>query len=177
MPKKSKTIQLSDISDKIAQPKKFMDMNSSVLTQIHFLGNKVQYSGSAGYRKWFDIGISEFRLLGVISNEPGSTGARISELMGLNIAAISRTLNNMLEKGLVIYAAHEKHPSYKCWYVTKEGAELHDKVLDMTSVRETAILKDFNQTEKFQLLSFLHRLSQNADELRNIADNGQSSND
>jgi len=164
-----------EIKALIAQPKKLLDMNSSVLTQVHFVANKIQYTGSAGYRKWFNLGISEFRLLGVIANKPGATGADISEIMGLDVAAISRTLNKMKQNKLVVNAVHDKHPSYKCWYVTKEGAALHDRIQDMTKMREAAILEGFSKAEVYQLLAYLHRLSANAVALKEIAETDVSS--
>lgn len=158
--------------NKAGAPEELLDMDSSVLSQVHFVGNRIQATGSASYRKWFDTGISEFRLLVVLSNEPGATGARVNEIMGLDLGAISRTLRKMEEKGLVFSTAHPKHPSYRCWHVTKEGAALHDRIHAMTQKREAALLKGFTKAETFQLLSFLHRLLDNAEDLKRITDEG-----
>ena len=160
------------LNSKVGYPKQLLDMDNSVLSQVHFVGNRIQLTGSAGYKKWYDINISEFRLLVVISNEPGATGARINEIMGLDLGAISRSLRKMEERGLVVNAMHPKHPSYRCWSITKSGAELHDKVHEMTKLREATILKGFSKAESHQLLSFLHRLSDNADALLDLVDNG-----
>ncbi len=169
--------QATEASDLIAEPEQLLDMDTSVLSQVHFVGNRIQSTGSTGYRRWFDIGISEFRLLVVISNEPGSTGARINEIMGLDLGAISRSLRKMEERGLVVSLAHAKHPSYRCWYLTGSGASLHDRVCAITEKRESALLKGFSKAEVFQLLSYLHRLSDNADELKRIADEGDGARD
>ncbi|MEZ5592797.1 MAG: MarR family winged helix-turn-helix transcriptional regulator [Gammaproteobacteria bacterium] len=169
--------QETDAGDLIAEPERLLDMDTSVLSQVHFVGNRIQSTGMAGYRKWFDISISEFRLLVVISNEPGSTGARIHEIMGLDLGAISRSLRKMEERGLVVSLAHAKHPSYRRWYLTKAGANLHDRVHVMTEKREAALLKGFSKAEIFQLLSYLHRLSDNADELKRIAEEGDGARD
>lgn len=156
----------------IFEPAEKLDMSASALTQVHFVGNRINATGSAGYRKWYGIGISEFRLLVVIANEPGSTGARINEVMGLDLGAISRTLRRMEENGLVQSAAHPRHPSYNCWFLTEEGAKLHDRVHVMTKEREAAILDGFTKAERFQLLSLLHRLSENSKNLEAIATEG-----
>lgn len=154
-----------ELKELIGSPKQLLDMDNSVLCQVHFVGNRIQLTGAAGYKKWFDISISEFRLLVVISNEPGSTGARINEIMGLDLGAISRSLRKMEKGGLVVSSVHPRHPSYRCWYITKSGAQLHDKVHEMTKMREATILNGFSKAETHQLLSFLHRLSDNADAL------------
>lgn len=155
-----------------ATPKRRLDMETSVLTQVHFVGNRINSTGSIGYRKWYGIGISEFRLLVVIGNEPGSTGARINEIMGLDLGAISRTLRRMEANGLVIGQPHPRHPSYRCWHLTEDGAALHDRISMMTDEREAAILDGFSKAEVFQLLSFLHRLSENTEKLERIASEG-----
>lgn len=165
----------SKTDPRIAKTKSTLDMDASVLTQVHFVGNRINSTGSAGYRKWFGIGISEFRLLVVLANEPGSTGARINEIMGLDLGAISRTLRRMEENGLVLGTQHPRHPSYKCWYLTHEGADLHDKIHEMTKEREAAILSGFDKSEVFMLLSLLHRLSANSEHLETIAHEGLGS--
>ncbi|HBR97495.1 MAG TPA: MarR family transcriptional regulator [Gammaproteobacteria bacterium] len=154
------------------RPGRQLDMDTSVLTQVHFVGNRINATGSAGYRKWFGIGISEFRLLVVISNEPGCTGARINEIMGLDLGAISRTLRRMEAKELVLSQPHPRHPSYYCWHLTQAGADLHDRICEMTDAREAAILAGFSKAEVFQLLSYLHRLSENTRKLEQIAAEG-----
>ena len=161
----------------ISEPQSRLDMEASVLTQVHFVGNRINSTGSNGYRKWFGIGISEFRLLVVIGNEPGSTGARINEIMGLDLGAISRTLRRMEANGLVVSRPHPRHPSYRCWYLTKQGADLHDRISKMTDAREAAILEGFSKAEVFQLLSFLHRLSDNTEKLEQIASDGMPPTD
>lgn len=173
MPTKPKSPKITtDQPTSAASPEELLDMDASVLSQVHFVGNRIQATGSASYRKWFDTGISEFRLLVVLCNEPGSTGARVNEIMGLDLGAISRTLRKMENKGLVFSTAHPKHPSYRCWHVTEEGAALHDRIHAMTKKREGALLKGFSKAETFQLLSFLHRLLENAEELKHITDEG-----
>ena len=160
------------LTSQLGEPKGRFDLSTSVLSQFHFVGNCIQSTGMAGYRKWFDISVSELRLLVVISNHPGSTGARIHKSMGLDLGAISRSLRSMESRGLVVSTAHAKHPSYRCWHVTKAGAELHDKAYRMTEKREKAIVDGFTDAEKFQLLSYLHRLSENVDKLKWIAETG-----
>lgn len=147
-------------------------MNDSVLSQVHFLANYIQSTGAKGYRKWFDIGISEFRLLVVISNEPGCTGARIHEVMGLDLGAISRSLRKMEQRELVFSTAHARHPSYRCWYITDTGAAMHDQVHRMTKIREKSLLRGFSKADVFQLLSYLHRMLENVGDLEQIADEG-----
>lgn len=169
--------KIEDEYPNISEPQQRLDMETSVLTQVHFVGNRINSTGSSGYRKWFGIGISEFRLLVVIGNEPGCTGARINEIMGLDLGAISRTLRRMESNGLVISQPHPRHPSYRCWHLTEQGADLHDRISKMTDAREAAILDGFSKAEVFQLLSFLHRLSDNTEKLEQIANEGMPSAD
>lgn len=158
--------------EQAAQPRRLLDMDASVLSQVHFVGNRINASGSAAYRKWFGIGIAEFRLLVIIANEPGLTGARIHEILGLDLGAISRTLRKLQQQKLVVSKAHARHPSYRCWYLSTAGADLHDRICAMTDTREAAILEGFSKAEIYQLLSFLHRLSANAVRLKQITDSG-----
>lgn len=170
--KSTSTEKQASLPDQAAQPIRQLNMDASVLTQVHFAGNHINATGSSGYRKWFGLGISEFRLLVVIANEPGTSGARIHEIMGLDLGAISRTLRQMEQKSLILSTADVRHPSYKSWYLTSQGADLHDRINEMTDAREAAILEGFSKAEKYQLLAYLHRLSANAEGLERIAKDG-----
>lgn len=136
------------------------------------MANRIQSTGQASYRKWYGLGISEFRLLVVIGNEPGATGARINEVIGLDVGAISRILRRMKADELVFREEHPRHPSYRCWNLTEKGADLHDRIRIMTDQREAAILTGFSKAETLQLLSYLHRLLDNTGKLEQINEQG-----
>lgn len=43
---------------------------SSVLSQVHFVSNRLSTTGNAHYRKRFGVSISEFRMMVVLNSAP-----------------------------------------------------------------------------------------------------------
>ena len=108
----------------------------------------------------------------IIGNEPGTTGARINEVIGHDVGVIGRILRRMMADELVFREEPPRHPSYRCWNLTEKGADLHDRIRIMTDQREAAILTGFSKVETLQLLSYLHRLLNNAGKLEQINEKG-----
>ncbi|WP_423205874.1 hypothetical protein [Paracoccus yeei] len=48
-----------------------LDTDFSVLSQVHFLANRIQSTGQASYRKWYGLGISH-PLSALLSGKPGA---------------------------------------------------------------------------------------------------------
>lgn len=156
----------------VAVPVHDMDIKTCALGLLHSVGNQINVTGAAAYRNWHKIGISEFRLLVVIGNAPGITGAGIHDVLGLDMGAVSRTLRKIEARQLVESRPHPRHASYRCWHLTRAGAALHDRVSRMTLARKAALLDGFSQKETTLLLSFLRRLSNNTGKLEQIAEDG-----
>jgi DNA-binding MarR family transcriptional regulator len=99
-----------------------LDLDRSVSVLLNFLGNKLTASGSAAYRARFGINITEFRVLAMLAVEPDILGQRFTEVIGIDPGATSRTLKALETRGLVLSRPDDRHPAYRRWSLTHEGA-------------------------------------------------------
>lgn len=142
-----------------AEPTPTLDLDRYVPGLLVWVSNKLSASASQLYRRLYDLGVTDWRVLAYIELYPWSTGAQVCELIGLDKAAVSRSFGFLEGRGLL-----HSRPSglrkveYAC---TPEGTRLYGEVLRVALAREDALLHGFSETERSVLIGALHRLLDN----------------
>src|SRR5260370_22629795 len=77
------------------------DFGRSISYLIGAISNILWMGGSRLYRRAYDIGLTEWRLMWVLAIAPRITAQRASQIMGLDKAAVSRALAALERRGLV----------------------------------------------------------------------------
>lgn len=138
-----------------------LDLDRYVPGLLLWLSNKVASSASQLYREKFDIGVTDWRVLSYFEVYPWSTASTACELMGLDKAAVSRSVAFLVENGWL-----ESRPLglRKIEFrASSTGRRLHDKVFKLAMAREEALLAGLSQSERETLINLLHRLLRNLD--------------
>ena len=130
---------------------------------VTLLNGLLLWGGSRIYRTRFGIGVNEWRILGELSNVPGSTAARASRDLGVNKAIVSRSIAVLLEKGLIV---QETAGRARRLYLTGTGADLFDAVKPIAGRREQLLLEGFTDREVTLLRAALVRMVANGHGLR-----------
>ena len=136
-----------------------LDLQSYFPGLLLWLSNKVSSSASSLYREKFKIAITDWRMLPYFMIHPWSTASKAAELMGLDKAAISRSIALLMTKGLL-----KSRPlglrkiEYK---VTPSGEKLHNALFALAIAREKALLEGFSEDERQLLISMMHRMLNN----------------
>jgi DNA-binding MarR family transcriptional regulator len=136
-----------------------LDLDQYTPGLLVWVSNKLSASASALYRRLFDLGVTDWRVLCYIQIYPWSTGAQVCELIGLDKAAVSRSFAMLGERGLL-----QSRPSglRKVEYATTEhGQRVYEEVLEVALQREQALLQGFTADEKSALIGYMHRLLEN----------------
>lgn len=136
-----------------------LDLDRYVPALVTFLANKLSSGASACYRKNFDVGVVEWRLLALLKVEQNITANRMCQVIGLDKAAVSRALKLLSERGSVSFIKDEKDGRSSLICLTKEGEILHDKILQVALERESLLLEGFQAEELDILISLLHKLN------------------
>jgi DNA-binding MarR family transcriptional regulator len=142
-----------------------LDLQRSVVVLLNFLSNRLTASGSAIYRANFGLTIMEFRLLVMLASEPDIAPARICEVMGLDMGAVSRGLRALQKRKLVLNRPDARHPSYRIWSLTVAGARLQDEAVLVALERDSILLEDIAEQEHDVLISILRRMLARVDGL------------
>lgn len=136
-----------------------LDLDNYVPALLSWLNNKLSAGGSSLYRERFGIGIADWRVLAYLGVKTSGTGAEISEFLGMDKAAVSRSIASLKAKGL----ATAKQPGRRSvdLLLTAKGTLLYNEILEVALVREKALLDGFTQADKAQAIALLQRMLAN----------------
>jgi DNA-binding MarR family transcriptional regulator len=137
---------------------KGLDLNSYVPAFLTFLANKLSSGASAVYRRRFGIGITDWRIMALLAVEPWIPAGRIGEVIGLDKAAISRSVRDMAALGLVETQVQEGDQRRQFIALTPDGIAMHDAIVDIALERERLLLSEFSTEERRLLISLLARM-------------------
>src|SRR2546428_8744455 len=78
-----------------------LDLDRYVPGLLLWLSNKMSASASKLYRRQFDLGVTDWRVLAYIEIYPWSNGAQVCALIGLDKAAVSRSFSLLESRGIL----------------------------------------------------------------------------
>ncbi len=136
-----------------------LDLERYVPALVTFLANKLSSGASACYRKNFDVGVVEWRLLALLKVEQNITANRMCQVIGLDKAAVSRALKLLNDRGSINFTKDEKDGRSSLVCLTKEGAALHDQIFQVALEREALLIGDLESEELDTLIRLLHKLN------------------
>ncbi len=121
------------------------------------LANKLSSGASRLYLKRFGIGIIEWRVMAMLAIEPRIAPTRISQVIGLDKASVSRESRKLEEKGYLIAGGDPTNQRRKTLELTPKGYELHDEIIQVALERERRLLSDLTSEEADLFLDLLAR--------------------
>lgn len=135
------------------------DLSRCIGALLTCLSNKLASGASQEYRASFELGVIDWRIMCQLAAEPWSTGAALSQAIGLDKAAVSRSLGLLESRGLVRTrgAAGRRIETA----LTSQGWVMHRRVLDVALQREARLLTGLSDGEVDLLIALLNRLLAN----------------
>ncbi len=135
-----------------------LDAERYVPGLVTWLANKLSAGASQLYRKRFDLGVIDWRVLATIGSEGGATGARICQVVGLDKAAVSRSFAVLEARGLI--EVPNPGGRARTAELTQAGRAIHDQILVLALARQERLLETLTEEERDQVVRLLHRLLQ-----------------
>ena len=111
------------------------------------------------------LGVMDFRMLVMLTLEPGATVAVASKTIGVDKGAVSRSLSMLERSGLVTSVSNKRDQRSKEWTLTKEGHALHEMSLQISLDFQEKLLEGLSPKEVDQLIHSLRRLLSNLDRM------------
>jgi DNA-binding MarR family transcriptional regulator len=136
-----------------------LDLERYVPGLITFLANKLSRSASAIYRRHFDLGINEWRVMSQLALEPWIAASRICAVIGVDKSVVSRSLTLLEQRGLVQGRDAEGQPRRRLIALTEPGHALHDRMIKVALERERRLLACLTPAEQASLVNMLDRLN------------------
>ena len=137
----------------------------TIATRINWLGNRLVTSASATYGQ-IGLGFLDARLVNLLGRRPDITAARISEILGVDAAAVSRAVTTLKGRKLIA----EARGPLRALSLTDEGRAVGRHTGRISDEREARLLRGFSEQETEQMLSLLNRLLENMTEVALIAE-------
>ena len=142
-----------------------LDLRTFTPSAITLLAHKIVAGASALYRPKFGVGVTDWRVIALLGAEPWVAPVRIAEATGLDKAAVSRSLSDLLAAGFVEAEPDAPTKRLRRVALTRSGLALHDALADLALERERRLLSGFNSAERATLQDFVARLLRAADEM------------
>jgi DNA-binding MarR family transcriptional regulator len=144
-----------------------IDMNAFMPAMLTNLAQKITTSASAAYRPKFGVGITEWRIIALLGAEPWTAPVQICEATGLDKAAVSRSLRELVEADLVEMQADGLAQRRLPFALTAKGIAIHNQIVAYALEREERMLADFSIEERALFRAFVGRMQQSVDEIVN----------
>jgi DNA-binding MarR family transcriptional regulator len=138
------------------------DFGRSVSYLIGAISNILSIGGSRLYRRAYNIGLTEWRLMWVLAIAPQITAQRASQIMGLDKAAVSRAVAALQRRGLVQIEPDPSDSRQRIIELSETGSELHGRIMIIAKERERRLLAPFTKEEVRILGGLLRRMHANA---------------
>ena len=132
-----------------------LDLDNYVPAYLTYLAGKISNSASATYRPKFGVGITDWRIMALLATEPWITAGRVCDVIGLDKAAVSRSVREMKKIGIV---EADEDQYRQLIALTRKGLVMHDRIVKLSLEREQQLLKNFSAAERKQLINFLSRM-------------------
>ena len=139
-------------------------LGAKISARLGSLAGHVVTSASATYAR-IGIGSVEAKVLFVLDAGP-MTAAKISKALGMDRAAISRTVKALVARGLLDRSAGPVADLS----LTPRGVIMHGAVRCISEERERRLLSNFSEAERVTLVNYLSRLAVNVPDLSKLAD-------
>ena len=119
-----------------------LSFSRSPTVQLVFAANRFTRSSARLFEQRFGIGAMDWRMLVMLTREPGSTVSHAGRVIGIDKAAVSRSLGRIRDKGLAVQSAEQGG-----WVLTQEGQALHDAVLKVALERQQKLLAGLSRED------------------------------
>jgi DNA-binding MarR family transcriptional regulator len=155
------TKKLNAIASPASPRTKVLNLPRYATYFLHLVSNKMSSGASRLYLSRFDIGVIEWRVIGMVAVEPGITSNRICEMIGFDKAAISRATRTLESKGYLKLISAPDDLRRRTLELTTRGLKLHDRILAIALERERRLLSGLSEQEVDILLDLLARMAKN----------------
>lgn len=146
-------------------PARTLSFTRSPTVMLTFAANRFTRAAAKTYAEKFDIGIMDWRMLVMLTRVPGATVTQSAQTIGIDKAAISRSVARLEEQGLATAGDLHANGRSRGWWLTDAGRALHDRVLAEALARQKRLLDGFSAEEVAALTGMLGRFIENLDRL------------
>lgn len=157
-------VETEDESD--GELRSTLSFSRSPTVLLTFAANRFTRAAARVYQKNYGLGSMDWRLMVMLTREPGATVARGSEVIGIDKAAVSRGLHRLLKMEMAVQGKLHANGRSRGWHLTANGHKMHEKILKEALDRQRELFKGFEAAEVQNLCDMLTRFLTNLEEMQ-----------
>jgi DNA-binding MarR family transcriptional regulator len=135
-----------------------IDLEHYAPAYLSWIANKLSRGASQHYLRNFGVGIEIWRCLVLLAVEGEISAQRVSRVVGMDKATVSRCFKSMQANGLIQLRLDATDGRVRIAALTPEGRRLHDRMRGVALERERVFLSVLNESERAQFIGMLKRL-------------------
>lgn len=144
-----------------AESPRVLDLDRYLVAYMVWTATKLSRGASHTYLKLFGVGVEVWRCLVLLAIHRSITAQQVSQVMGMDKAAVSRCFKILQAKGLTVMGLNASDGRLRIATLTPKGRALHDQILEIALERERALLTVLSASERETLLRLLKRVHEN----------------
>jgi DNA-binding MarR family transcriptional regulator len=156
-------------SSPIGQVDSSLDLEGSIVVLLTMLSNQISASGSLTFQKRHGLSSPEWKVMAVIGAMPGSSGIDIAQILSLDKAAVSRTMQGLTRRGLIEVARSDRG-NLRAAFLSDAGKMLHAAGLGTAAERERCLLVDMTPEQRTALHDLLRAMIRRMPHVFRLAD-------
>ena len=138
------------------------------LAMITFASNRLASGAARPLRKYFDLSVTEARVLYLTGVGGSIAVSAVVSMIGLDKAAISRAASRLVEKGLLKSQPDPRHLARNLLLITDRGRRYYEAISRYNLAREEALLKVLTPDQRKQFVEALRKILSNIAAANNL---------
>lgn len=127
--------------------RKTLSFSRTPTVLLTFAANSFTRQAARIYQEKFGIGAMDWRMLVMLTRQPGASVAQSSNTIGIDKGAVSRSLSRLETKKLASALSQSNDERRKQWFLTPAGQALHDEILALALARLKKQLAGFSEAD------------------------------
>ena len=142
-----------------------MELNKFLPYQLSVLSNKVSAGIAKYYRQQYNISVSQWRVLALLSDKGNQTAKELTIKSQMDKVRVSRTMKSLEERNFISQQACQKDKRARRYKLTKEGGALINQVKPKAIAFEKRLLETLSANQIDELQNCLQALNSQVDKI------------
>ncbi|MBF9033343.1 MarR family transcriptional regulator [Rhodobacterales bacterium HKCCE2091] len=142
-----------------------LDIENYVPFLLNAVSSGWQRVSAPRYRATFGLGITDWRVIAMLAIEPEITANRVCEVVKLDKAAVSRSINSMEASEHVIGTPVSAGSRNRTWRLTAKGERVHNQILEIALANELRLVSGIPLADLEICMRSLRQMIRNLDSL------------
>jgi DNA-binding MarR family transcriptional regulator len=142
-----------------AMPKARLALERMLPYRIRLLSKRIGLDAMRLYSSRFNLSVPEWQILAVLGQAQPMSASRIAQMTPMDRPQVSRTVRRMIARRLLVIAGDRVDGRRSLIWLTRAGAELHDKIVPLALLREARLLDALTSEERASLDEIIEKLN------------------